>query len=52
VAEQLQASLAALRLLKSVGVFPPPQLASQGAAGETSTGETSTPATAPSPAPR
>lgn len=46
VAERLQASLAALRLLKSVGVFPPPQLS-----GEGSSGETSMPAPAPAPTP-
>lgn len=42
VAERLQAALAALRLLKAVGVFPPPNLVKQGGAGENGT-----PVTAP-----
>ncbi|MBN1207651.1 MAG: TolC family protein [Myxococcaceae bacterium] len=41
VAERLQASLAALRLLKAVGAFPPPRLST-----EASTGEAPTPAPA------
>ncbi|WP_224361419.1 TolC family protein [Hyalangium versicolor] len=42
VAEQLQASLAALRLLKSAGVFPPPNLDREGG---TAQGEGTPPAT-------